>query len=215
MAMSAYSAGTASRAAKLSGIAVSCKRPLRPYPESCQFGAFRKRCSDRRLKVSAQSADSLKFRRGSQADASSIFQMTLKESMNPLGLKPERFVIAEDEAGHKPSTLGFGQLQSHGDTGSDSFLELRTLIVDPAHRGKGIGTKLVKELLRMAEGNAVWLTTLENSIPFYAPHGFVEQALDQQIPKSLWFEAAAGTVVARIVAKQRLVVLKREMDSRL
>lgn len=55
-------------------------------------------------------------------------------SMNPLGLKPERFVVAVDESGNDTAVLGFGQLQPHGNEQQPDFLELRTLIVDPAHR---------------------------------------------------------------------------------
>lgn len=52
-------------------------------------------------------------------------------SMNPLGLKPERFVVAVDQ---NEMMLGFGQLQPYGDPDRATFHELRTLIVDPAHR---------------------------------------------------------------------------------
>ena len=55
-------------------------------------------------------------------------------SMNPLGLKAERFVVAVDEAGSDATMLGFGQLEPHGDAQKPTFLELRTLIVDPTHR---------------------------------------------------------------------------------
>ena len=55
-------------------------------------------------------------------------------SMNPLGLKPERFVIAVDDSGSGTDILGFGQLQPYGDASKPTFLELRTIVVDPAHR---------------------------------------------------------------------------------
>lgn len=104
--------------------------------------------------------------------------------------------------------LGFGQLQPYGDPDRATFHELRTLIVDPAHRGKGVGSELVRKLLEAAQATDVFLTTLEQSIPFYAPHGFQRIRLSAA-PRSLWFEIAAGLVVARIVAQDQLVVLKR------
>ena len=52
------------------------------------------------------------------------------------------------------------------------------------HRGKGIGTQLVRKLLERAQSVStdVYLTTLQRSIPFYAPHGFAEVPL-QSAPK--------------------------------
>lgn len=46
--------------------------------------------------------------------------------MNPLGLPPDRFLIAENEGG---SMIGFGQLQEQPNQQNAEFLELRTLIV--------------------------------------------------------------------------------------
>ena len=46
--------------------------------------------------------------------------------MNPLGIKPERFTVATDKEG---SLLGFGQLEP-----KDSCMELRSMVVDTAHR---------------------------------------------------------------------------------
>ena len=53
-------------------------------------------------------------------------------SLNPLGLKPERFVVAVNDS--SGAMLGFGQLQPYGKLDQPIFLELRTLIVDPACR---------------------------------------------------------------------------------
>ena len=47
-------------------------------------------------------------------------------------------------------------------------------------RGRGIGTALVQYLLESAQGQDVYLTTLQRSIPFYSPHGFKELPLNQQ-----------------------------------
>lgn len=46
--------------------------------------------------------------------------------MNPLGIKPERFTVAEDDQG---SLLGFGQLEP-----KEGCVELRSMVVDAAHR---------------------------------------------------------------------------------
>lgn len=54
--------------------------------------------------------------------------------MNPLSLKPERFVVAAYEA--DGAVQGFGQLAPLGGApqGGPPWLELRSLIVDPDHR---------------------------------------------------------------------------------
>lgn len=39
-------------------------------------------------------------------------------------------------------------------------------------RGRGIGTRLVRELVQRAAGQPILLTTLKSTIPFYTPHGF-------------------------------------------
>lgn len=46
--------------------------------------------------------------------------------MNPLGLVPELFTVA---VGRDGALLGFGQLEP-----KDSYLELRSMIVDPSAR---------------------------------------------------------------------------------
>ena len=46
--------------------------------------------------------------------------------MNPLGIKAERFTVAIDEEG---TLLGFGQLEP-----KDGCIELRSMVVDTAHR---------------------------------------------------------------------------------
>ena len=51
-------------------------------------------------------------------------------SMNPLGLQPERFTVAEREG----EVLGFVQLQPQLGGNSLGYLELRTLIVAKDHR---------------------------------------------------------------------------------
>jgi N-acetylglutamate synthase-like GNAT family acetyltransferase len=48
------------------------------------------------------------------------------ERMNPLGIAPERFTVAEGNAGR---LLGFGQLEQ-----KDGYLELRSMVVDPSAR---------------------------------------------------------------------------------
>ncbi|DBA82923.1 hypothetical protein WJX77_002683 [Trebouxia sp. C0004] len=147
------------------------------------------------------------FRQATAEDLVDIKRMVLKERMNPLGLPADRFIIAEDAEG---KVMGFGQLQQQPNAEHVQFLELRTLIVTDAARGQGVGSAVVKHLLETpaAMTTDVYLSTLGSSIPFYKKAGFTLVPI-RQIPRAMWFEALAGSVVASLVAQDRLVVLMR------
>eukprot|EP00962_Isochrysis_galbana_P040198 scaffold14533_cov118-Isochrysis_galbana.AAC.2 len=83
----------------------------------------------------------LAFRRAQPAEAPLIFSRLFREKMNPIGVKPERFVLAWDKP--KGAVAGFGQIRPVG----DGACELASLIVEPAYRGLGVGTVLVTKLL--------------------------------------------------------------------
>jgi N-acetylglutamate synthase-like GNAT family acetyltransferase len=77
------------------------------------------------------------------------------------------------------------------------------------YRGRGIGKEIVKQLLESAEDpSTVYLTTLGNTTPFYTGIGFKECS---KVPPNLWFECILGTIVARMVANDRLVVMKYDV----
>ncbi len=67
----------------------------------------------------------------------------------------------------------------------------------------------------MARGRQVFLTTIRRRTPFYTRAGFEEVLLNPaSLPLTfsmlpLWFEVVAGTVVARVLAGDELVVLTR------
>ena len=44
-------------------------------------------------------------------------------------------------------------------------------------RGRGIGTRLVRELVQRAAVQPILLTTLKSTIPFYTHHGFSQVPL--------------------------------------
>jgi N-acetylglutamate synthase-like GNAT family acetyltransferase len=150
----------------------------------------------------------LSFRQAADNDMPAIFKALLRERMNPLSLKAEHFVVAARES--DGSVQGFGQLAplGGGPDAGPQWLELRSLIVDPDHRQRGIGRRLLAELVRRADDAEIYLTTLASTTRFYAAEGF--QTLQRgDVPRSLLFEYAAGTVVARIAAGQQLAVMRR------
>ncbi|KAG2432069.1 hypothetical protein HXX76_008996 [Chlamydomonas incerta] len=92
-------------------------------------------------------------------------------------------------------------------TAPDS-VELRTLVVRPSFRGRGIGSRLVSTQLEgLAPGTAVWLTTIESRLGFYERLGFTRLRLDEA-PSDMRFEVAMGLVVARLLTGKQLVVMR-------
>lgn len=161
---------------------------------------------DVRFRTAASSAE-WSFREATAADMPAISSALLREKMNPLSLVAARFRVAE---GDDKSLLGFGQLAPLGGGVSEGPqpLELRSLVVQPGHRGVGLGKELLGELVEGAAHADVFLTTLGSTAPFYESAGFSILPVSR-IPRSLYFEYAAGTVVAAIAARQRLIVMKR------
>ncbi|KAK9815533.1 hypothetical protein WJX72_005265 [[Myrmecia] bisecta] len=132
--------------------------------------------------------------------------MVWREKMNPLGLHPERFLVAQDANG---AIKGFGQLEPKPSSTDAQFLELRTLIVDHSCRGQGVGSAVLQQLVDRATNKDIYLTTLRQTRSFYEPAGFKEVPL-KEAPRSMMFEVAAGTLVARLAAGDALIVMRRQ-----
>jgi len=160
--------------------------------------------------------------------------------MNPLNIKPERFLVAEEEEeeeeegekraqGEKKKRkeiVAFGQLAEleHG-----ALFELRSLVTAPEWRGMGIGAELVRRLLAEAAAAAasgkaaaaasgetaaeVVLTTISRRREFYERLGFEEvpPSSSSEIPMQLRLEVAVGSVVARLAAGDSLIVLRKRV----
>ena len=145
-------------------------------------------------------AQNVVYRTGTSGDQQAIAASVLRESMNPLFLQPERFVVASDAADEQ-RVLGFGQLRP-----LSGAWELASLVVEPEARGQGLGSALVRRLLARVEGEEVWLLTLENTRRFYEPLGFVETP-PSAAPLTMRLEQAVGSVVAGVVAGQQCIVM--------
>lgn len=128
-------------------------------------------------------------------------RLVLEERMNPLGIDQQRIVVAECPS--SGGFMGMGQLVPIGPGAS----EIRSLVVAQQHRGKGVGSALVQHLCAGVQGE-VFLTTIGTRARFYQRIGF-EQIELSQTPKEMVFEALAGTVVARLLANDKLVVMQR------
>jgi len=77
------------------------------------------------------------------------------------------FAVAEEDG----SIIGMGRAIS--DRVSDAYIQ--DLTVDERHRGRGIGTRLVRALVqRLNDDGLFWIALIaeKNSHPFYEPLGF-------------------------------------------
>ena len=158
----------------------------------------------------------------------SIASLVLREGMNPLGLAPERFLVAEDAA--TGAVVGCAQLKpferlsdrQEGDVlgaivraaglapnWQGELLELASVVVANGARKQGIGTLLVQSLLDEApRGATICALALRRTAPWYERLGFEVVGEQGEVPRPLMAEAAIGKVVARIVAEDELVVLR-------
>ncbi|GAQ83434.1 hypothetical protein KFL_001480030 [Klebsormidium nitens] len=141
----------------------------------------------------------VKFRPAQEQDMAQIQWLILKEAMNPLNLLRDRFLVAEDAAGQ---LVACGQVANI--PGDPPIQELRSLVVVKEHRGQGIGTRLLQELLGRIEGE-VYLLTIGRAIKFYQRAGFEEVS---DVPPQLSLELKLGNVVAKVAAQDRCLVMK-------
>lgn len=145
---------------------------------------------------------SVAYRAGRPSDAPRIAAMVAAERMNPLGLDPTRFLVATPPA-DDADLLCVGQLQQL----NESLYEVRSLVAAPSARGAGLGADMLARLVAAApRGATVCLTTIAKRAPFYERAGFRRVGLFSR--RELWLEAAAGTVVARLAAGDRLVAME-------
>mmetsp|Transcript_1274 Transcript_1274/g.2523 ORF Transcript_1274/g.2523 Transcript_1274/m.2523 type:complete len:171 (+) Transcript_1274:78-590(+) len=146
------------------------------------------------------------YRSGTAIDQPAIAAAVLRESMNPLFLQPEQFIVASD-AVDQQRVLGFGQLRP-----LSGAWELASLVVEPEARGRGLGSELVRRLLARVEGEAVWLLTLESTRRFYEPLGFAEAPVGAA-PLMMRLEQFVGSMVAGVVAGQQCIVMNNRAGS--
>ena len=137
-------------------------------PSHHRASLTRVRCASR---ASGDDAPGVTLRRGVRSDADAIRAGVLRESMNPLGLDPTRFVVAVDDA-RDGAIVGFGQLkpwETLSDRPKDDvvgqvvrllnltpnwsgeLLELASLVVTKEWRGRGVGTAVVRRLVMDAK----------------------------------------------------------------
>jgi amino-acid N-acetyltransferase len=107
----------------------------------------------------------LTVRRAAVTDQAAIVRMVRAERLNPNALHWLNFVVAECEG----RVVGAVQMRFH----ADGSRELGSLVVDPTHRRRGVGARLIGALLAENDRRAVvHVITQRTRVPYFAAWGF-------------------------------------------
>ena len=136
-----------------------------------------------------------RIRPATAADQRAIRAWVWWARLNPVNLHWRNFVVAEVEG----QMAGIGQLRHH----ADGSLEMASLVVAPAYRGRGIGSQIVRALLAGRQG-PIYLFCENGLQPYYTRLGF-EPVQQADLPPALarthrmarWLMRAASAVSRR------------------
>jgi amino-acid N-acetyltransferase len=145
------------------------------------------------------------LRPAQQGDVPAIRRLVRTGGINPLGLHWPRFIVIESEEG----VVACGQVKPHG----DGTLELASIAVDPAERGKGHARCIIEHLIQ-ANPDPLYLTCRESMWALYEKFGF--QRLDPQ-EMSPYFRRLSSIVNwlhHRKIAPEAMLVMRNTPDAR-
>lgn len=137
------------------------------------------------------------MRKAAKADFPAIRALIRQTGINPLGLDWRRFLVAESLAGE---FIGCGQLKPH----SDGSIELASLAVIPARRGKGVARVIIQALMDKAP-RPLYLTCRGELGPFYGKFGFRVLPPDEMPPYFRRLSRLAG-IVGKLINQTMLVM---------
>lgn len=144
--------------------------------------------------------DAVKLREAVQADFPAIRALIRQTGINPLGLDWRRFLVAESPTG---AFIGCGQLKPH----ADGSLELASLAVVPAWRGRGVARLIIQALMAKAP-RPLYLTCRGELGSFYEKFGFRVLRPDEMPPYFRRLSRLAGIVGKWI--NQTMLVMKAD-----
>jgi amino-acid N-acetyltransferase len=114
--------------------------------------------------------------------------LVLSARLDPTGIEPSRFHVVECEE----KVIACGQLRPFVDA-----LELGSLVVSPAWRGRGIGTALTRYLIERAD-RPLYLECLGSRlVAFYSHFGFVPVAIEE-LPAAIARKFRTTAAIARL-----------------
>ena len=136
----------------------------------------------------------------------------VQQAMNPLSLSTKHLLVACHEEKETWSVLGFGQIRPLDAHCS----ELASLFVLPEHRGQGVGSGIVRELLRRhVEENPhsrICLLTLQSTSKFYERFGFREANHEERkrLPTAIQLEYNLGSVLSFVLGHDLVCMIEDE-----
>jgi N-acetylglutamate synthase-like GNAT family acetyltransferase len=145
------------------------------------------------------------IRPATENDQARIVEMIREAQLYPLGLKWQRFLVAEADG----AVVGIVQLKTH----QDGAQELGSLAVVPERQKEGIGGKLIRALLAKTAG-AVYLDCHISREKFYEHFGF-RRAYWRELPLAfkfirLFLLAVAPFANLATKGKFQVLIMKRE-----
>lgn len=136
-------------------------------------------------------------------DQTNIVSLIRAAQINPMDLKWQNFVVAEDDATGR--IVGTGQIKTHG----DQSRELASLAVIPEYQGRGLARRII-ELLLSENREALFLTCRSSLGPLYEKFGF--RAIDERemTPYFRRLSKVAATFMFLARSGETLLVMKRD-----
>jgi len=144
------------------------------------------------------------LRKATEHDSAAIRSLVLEGGINPTGLDWPRFVVAEDESG---IVIGCGQLKPH----RDGSLELASLAVMKAQRGRGVARALIEHLIDQHDG-ILYLMCRSGLGPLYEKFGFYSLEYDEMPRYFQRVSKLVGVLNAVRKSNETLLVMCRKAD---
>jgi N-acetylglutamate synthase-like GNAT family acetyltransferase len=155
----------------------------RDVVERAKGGTFHAEPATPAKATGAVALDACRFRRGRQADIPRMVELMMNADLPPLFI--EEFIGGFCVVEHAGGVIGCGGLELYDDCGV-----IRSIVVDDAARGIGLGARIARLLeddARASGTNDLYLFTAE-AHPFWLHLGFIDMPLDEWRiePRASW-----------------------------
>ncbi len=132
---------------------------------------------------------SISIRAATVVDQEHIAGMIRSERLNPFGLHWRNFIVAVESS---EEIVGVGQLKPHW-----GCVELASLVVAPAWRGRGVARLLMERLMEMGDF-PLWLMCAQRLTPFYEQFGFIQITDWRRMPAYFRWIFGAASLFGRL-----------------
>lgn len=144
----------------------------------------------------------MRIRPARAQDQATITAMVRRARLNPIDLRWQRFLLAEDETG----IVGAVQIRPH-----DGAPELASLVVREDQRGRGIGSQLIQSLITQSP-RTLYLFCRPQLKDYYARFGFGAIGV-KEAPPSLRVRYAIGRIITRLIVGRPMLMMKKTSEA--